>query len=441
MSDETTPAIETATGPGLAVLWTDPYKRRWLGWAVLSFAFLLVGLHRESTAVLAGELQRTFETTGAGLGLLHSSFFYLYAVLQLPGGMITDYAGSRRTAVYGTLLMSAGALTFAVSSTYAVAFGSRALIGLGASVVYLATLRFCANWFRANEFATMSGLTIAVSALGGILATTPLAIAIERTGWREPIFGLGVLGVLGAGAIHFVVRNTPEAGGLAPIEEVPPTAPQTAGDVGSNLTRVLRNPVTWLLGVMLFFGVGVTFTIFGLWGVPYLVQSYGLTVTQASAYVLAAGIGWLFGPPVFGAVSDRLETRTPLILVSVVAGTAVWVSFAVLGTPDLVVVGFLFVAGRFIGGGATLAFTVVKEQFDTAASGTAIGAVNSMGWLGAAVFPVLIGVVLDAFWTGETIDGARVYTETGYRAGFALAAAAVLVMVVCAVLVHRMADA
>lgn len=298
-------------------------------------------------------------------------------------------------------------------------------------------MQFCANWFRVNEFATMSGLTITASALGGIIATTPLAIAIEQMGWRTSVLGLGVVGLLSGGAVYVVVRNTPADAGLPSIEGVPPAVPQTPADVRSNLTRVLRDPVTWVLGILLFFGVGATFTIYGLWGIPYLVQSYDLTVTRASTFVLVAGVGWLFGPTLFGIVSDRLEQRTPLILVSVAISTVVWTTLAILGTPTLSFVGLLFFAGRFLGSGASLAFTVVREQFDTAASGTAIGAVNAMAWLGAAVFPVLLGSVLDAFWTGETIDGARVYTETGYRAGFAIVAVAALVMVVCATLVHR----
>lgn len=116
--------------------------------------------------VLAETLVRTFEMSGAELGLLHSSFFYLYAALQLPAGIFTDYAGSRKTAVYGTLAMSVGSVVFALSPSYVWALAARALLGVGASVLYLAILRFCANWFRANEFATLSGLTLTVSALG-----------------------------------------------------------------------------------------------------------------------------------------------------------------------------------------------------------------------------------------------------------------------------------
>lgn len=439
MSEDSDP-VHSGVQSTLSTMWTDPSYRRWLGWAALSLAFLSVGLHRTSMGVLAEVLVRTFETTGTELGLLHSSFFYLYAALQLPAGIITDYAGSRKTAVYGTLVMSVGAMLFAVSPTYAVALASRALIGIGASVLYLAILRFCANWFRPNEFATLSGLTLTVGALGGILATTPLAISVSQIGWRESVFGIGVTGVLAAILVYTAVRNTPMDAGLSQIDGVPRAPTQSIADIKSNLIHVLQTPVTWLLGLFLFCGIGVEFTIFGLWGIPYLVQSYGLTVTAASSYVLVAGIGWVFGPIVFGVVSDRLETRMPLVLGSVLVVTLVWVTFAVFGTVNLLLVGALFFTARFMAGSGVLAFTVIKERFDPAAAGTAIGAINSMGWFGAAVFPVLFGSVLDTFWTGEMINGARVYTETGYRIGFALAAGAAVLMVVCAFWAIRRLD-
>lgn len=429
---EDSATIRSAEQSTLSEIWTNPSHRRWIGWAVLAFAFLSVGLHRTSMGVLAETLVRTFEMSGAELGFLHSSFFYLYAALQLPAGIFTDYVGSRKTAVYGTLAMSVGSVVFALSPSYVWALAARALLGVGASVLYLAILRFCANWFRANEFATLSGLTLTVGALGGILATTPLAVAVSRIGWRGSIFGIGIAGILATVAVFLVVRNTPSDAGLSQINGVPPAPTQSVADIKSNLASVLRTPATWLLGVLLFCGIGIDYTIFGLWGIPYLVQSYGLTVTRASTYVLVAGIGWVGGPVVFGVVSDRLETRMPLVLGAVLVISAIWVTFAVVGTVALYVVGALFFITRFMGGGGVLSFTVIKEQFNPSAAGTAMGAINSMGWFGAAVFPVLFGAVLDTFWTGNMINGARVYTETGYRIGFALAAGASLLMVVCA---------
>jgi hypothetical protein len=48
-----------------------------------------------------------------------------------------------------------------------------------------------------------------------------------------------------------------------------------------------------------------------------------------------------------------------------------------------------------------------------------------------------MGFVVDAYWTGETVAGARVYSAFVYRVAFGLASLAVVVAVAAAVTLHR----
>jgi fucose permease len=83
-------------------------QRRAALWTLLAASFLLVNFHRTATGVLADTLARTFEATAAELGLLHASFFYIYAALQLPAGLIVDRYGPRRVGTVGLFLMTGG---------------------------------------------------------------------------------------------------------------------------------------------------------------------------------------------------------------------------------------------------------------------------------------------------------------------------------------------
>jgi len=415
---------------------SDPYRRRWLGWGFLVAAFFLVSLHRVSTAVLSGELMQAFDTTATSLGLLHSSFFYLYALMQVPAGLLTDRYGARAIAAGGTGAMSLGAVTFGFAPTYLVAFVGRLLVGFGASVLFVAVMRFCANWFRPDEFGTMTGVTFSVGILGGLAATTPLAIAITTLGWRWTMAGLGLFGFVAAVGVVLISHDTPAGAGLEPIDDVAERPEVTAADLKRYVADALREVETWLLGVMLFFMTGIGITIFGLWGIPFLVQSYGISVTAASVYLLIGNVGGMIGPTLFGWLSDRLGRRTELIALSTVVFAGTWAIFAVFGTIPLLLVAALFLFGRILRGGIPLAFTTIKERHPEGASGTVIGLINTMGWTGAAVFPVLLGAALDAYWTGDTVNGTRVYTLLGYRIAFAIAAVAGLISVGCAVALH-----
>jgi sugar phosphate permease len=418
-------------------LLSDPYRRRWLGWGLLAAAFFLVSLHRTATAVLSEELMRAFDTTGTSLGLLHASFFYLYAALQVPAGLLTDRYGARVIAAAGTALMSAGSLAFGLAPSYLVAFGGRLLVGLGASVLFVAVLRFCANWFRPAEFGTMTGVTFAVGILGGLAATTPLALAVAAVGWRATVAGLGAFGVALAVGVVLFSQDTPDDAGLEPIEDVPDRPEVDAATLKRYTVNALREPETWLLGVMLFFMTGVGITIFGLWGIPYLVQTYDISVTEASVYLLAGNVGGMIGPTLVGWLSDRVGRRTEFIVLAAVVFTLTWGVFAVFGAIPLLLVGAILLFGRVLRGGIPLAFAVMKERHPDGASGTVIGIVNTMGWTGAAVFPVVLGAVLDAYWTGQTVNGTRVYTATGYRVAFGVSVAAGVLSIACALALHR----
>jgi sugar phosphate permease len=417
-------------------VWSTPTKRRWIVWGALALGFLLVNVHRLSTAVLSADLMRAFETTGASLGTLHSAYFYVYAPMQVGAGVLADRLGIRQTATAGTVVMSLGAVAFGLAGSYPVALLARIVIGLGGSVLFIATLRFCANWFRPDEFATMSGLTIAIAGVGGILATTPLAVAVTTLGLRWTLVGIGLVGLAIAVVVWALARDTPATAGLEPVDDVPESATLTLREVATNVRTVFSERETWLAGLALFTSLGINITVIGLWGLPYVADVYELSVTAASTLTLLGSLGLLVGPPAVGRLSDRLGRRTDLMVAGAALYTLAFATLAIVGRPPLPVVGVILFSVSFLAGGYSLGYAVIKDRHRTAASGVATGAVNAVGFTGAAVFPTVMGLILDVYWTGQTVGGARVYTMLGYRVMFGLAAAGGFASLICVAYLH-----
>ncbi|SEH16289.1 Sugar phosphate permease [Natronorubrum sediminis] len=418
-------------------IWADPLKRRWLLWATLGVVFLLVNVNRLSSAVLAEDLMGAFETTGAQLGTLHAVFFWVYAFMQIPTGILADRVGPRVTATIGAAVMNVGVVWFALTDSYLAALAARGLVGLGGSVIFVCILRFCANWYRADEFATMSGATFAISGIGGVVATTPLALAVDATDWRTAIGGLGVLGLLFAVVVFAVVRNSPREAGFDSLEGVPDQPTLSNAELKTYLSDIFRDPLIWVVAIMLFCASGVNLTLFGLWGIPYIVQVYDVSVTYASFFTLLGGVGVMIGPPAIGWLSDRIGKRGELM----VGGGALFVAslaiIALVGDPPLVVVGAVFFFSGLLLGSFLLGYAVVKDRHPDSASGISTGTVNGAGFFGAAILPTLMGWALDDYWAGDVVGGTRVYTETGYQIAFAIATVAGLVALCCTLWLYR----
>ncbi|MXR51740.1 MFS transporter [Halovenus sp. WSH3] len=420
--------------------WSSATSRRWLLWGLLAASYLLVNTYRLSTAVVAEQLMDAFAIAGAQLGTLHASFFLIYAVMQIPTGVLVDSVGPRRTAAVGGLGTNVGAVVFALAPTYPVAFAGRFLIGLSGSVIFVSMLRFCANWYTAEEFGTMNGVSFAVAGMGGIVATTPFALLVGAAGWRSSVILLASAGFGFAVLVYLFVRDSPERAGLDPIEGVPEPPRPSGAESWAFLKQVVRDRLTWAVFVILFCAGGVNLTLFGLWGIPYIRQVYGTTVTTASLFTLLGGIGAVVGPPFFGWLSDQTGLRTEIVVAGGVLYTTVLTIIAVFGDPPLAVVGVAFFLTGGLLGAFVLTYPLIKERNPDRASGIALGTINGASFLGAAVFPSAMGLILDSYWTGELSGGARVYTTTGYRVAFGLAAVAALLALCCALWLHRHDD-
>ncbi len=155
-----------------------PFLRvRRVVFGIVLASFVLSFFHRTAPAAIADELTRAFSISGAVLGMLAATYFFVYTLLQIPVGVLADTLGPRRLLASGSLVAGTGSLTFALASTWEVAAVGRTLVGVGVSMAFIAILKVSAVWFPANRFATLNGVTMFAGNLGAVIAGAPLAAA------------------------------------------------------------------------------------------------------------------------------------------------------------------------------------------------------------------------------------------------------------------------
>ncbi len=89
--------------------------RKWMIWSTSSALYVLVNFHRFAMGVISDQLMAALAIAAVGLGGLSSLYFYLYAVLQVPAGILADTWGPRRTITASAVIMAAGSFVFGVA--------------------------------------------------------------------------------------------------------------------------------------------------------------------------------------------------------------------------------------------------------------------------------------------------------------------------------------
>lgn len=411
-------AQETLHASKAAVLHLLRY--RWFVFAVLGLDGALLSFHYVWGATLSRYHVAAWSLDAAQLGLLAAFGFLPYALMQIPGGLLTDKFGGRAVLTAALTGTAAGTALFALAPNFSVAVVGRIVIGVSSAVILLPSLAVLARWFRSREYATIQGGYLLLSALGSLVATTPLAMAAERWSWRFPMLAVAMMTLVGAGFTWWIVRNTPQDLGLPPLG----TIDQEAGvghekQVRPSLREGWRAwrtvPTLWISSLLLFASWGSLQAFQGLWAGPLLRHVRGFTDAEVgqSLFIFTLGIG--LGPMIFGWFSDRVvQARRPVVIASIFGQTLLWgsVILAITWLP-VVLLNLTFFSIAALGGGVLVTQVMIKELCPPGAFGTIFGIVNGSAFYGTATFQLLAGGILTAVGpqstTNEPTYGAWAY--------------------------------
>jgi MFS family permease len=393
--------------------------RAWLMWSLPAALFLIAFFHRVAPGVMAHELMDAFGVSGATLGLLSATYFYSYAGFMVPAGLLIDALGVRVVMTVGGIVMGAGTIAMGVAATTPLLFAGRFAVGLGATVTFIGALKIAAAWFPPERFGLIAAITATVGVVGGLVATTPLAALVARTGWRGAFWVVGAVTLACAALCIAVVRN-------APPTAAAPGRPSLRGLV-HGMRRVLGNAHTWPPFLSFFFLYASVGNLY-LWIVPYLRDVYGVPSTQAATVSAATSFALIVAAPLTGYVSDSVLRRRKLPYAALCGGLfAVFAVFvATLGAVPLWVVTVLLFAMGIGAAAFVLTWPIGREVNPPELAGVAVAVTNLGGFAGAALTQGPVGAVLDSRWAGRMVGGARVYPVEAYQAAFGICALLVL---------------
>ncbi len=347
--------------------------------------YIIAYFYRVSAAVIAGDLVTDLSITPQELGDIASVLFYAFAFAQLPLGPVLDRFGARWTVFVLGLVTAVGALVFARADGYAGALVGRSLIGLGTACVLMGSLKVYTAWFEPRQFATLSGLQVALGNTGNLLATAPLAWAAVMVGWRQVFLAAALLSALVALVVLVVVRDAP---GEAQRTVRPPLL--------AGWGALARSRSFWGLCLLAFFWYGSYMAVQGVWGAPYLMEVLGYRREAAANLLLLTAIGFIVGCPLAGSLSDRILGSRKKVIAAGQLGLLACMSLF-LGPMQWLPGWFLPVVFLFFGvcvSTGPVLYAQVKELFPASLSATALTSINFFVVIGAALTQQVMGHVM-----------------------------------------------
>lgn len=366
-----------------------------------------------SPSVMSQEIMATYKVEATGLGLISACYFYSYAFMQLPAGLLFDCYGPRRVITSAILFCVFGALFFACTTSIFMACLGRFLIGIGSAFSFIGVLVLVSRWFKPSQFALLAGISQAGSSLGAIFGEYPLSKLSSLIGWRQSMFVLAAIGLILAALVWMIIRDAPYLGRknqrtVSALKE------------WRKLLIVMRKPQTWWIG--LYAGTSWTpIAIFAvLWGVPYLSELKSISIEKSAALCSIIWVAIGVASPILGWFSDKISNRRyPLMLSSIMGLIASLILFnADVLSLFWVVLGLILLGAA--AAGQTLSFSVVKESNLPEYIGSACGFNNMSVLVGAALFQPIYGLILKYYGNVHYVGAVPVYSSGAYKLGFTM---------------------
>ncbi|MFZ7942796.1 MULTISPECIES: MFS transporter [Bacillaceae] len=350
-----------------------------LGWALGNLDRYLINY----AVVHIGE---DLSLTATQTGLILSSFFLGYALMQLPGGILADKFGAKRILLIAVIVWSIFTGLTAVAWTLGILVFIRFLFGIGEGGFQPSASKVISSSFPENERSKVMSIMLSSGGIMAMLVPIISAALLVTIGWRAFFVIAGLLGVI----IAFLYWK------YVPKDKVAHQSVQ-----GPQVKRILgilfKIPLMWSLVIAYFTIYAVNWGL-NSWMPKYLSDVRGLDLVSIGWLQMIPGAIQIIAMIAFGYLIDKLDLKVNKFIGAICALVLAGFLFLMFNAESIT----LFITYQSV---VTLLLTFVLlllpsfvlKRIPSDYAGTAMGMANTGGQLAGFVTPALIGFMVDSF--------------------------------------------
>ncbi len=387
-----------------------PLKRGPIVLTVGAVAYLSAVTQRSTMGVAAIEATHRFHTNASELASLAVWQILIYALMQIPVGVLLDRFGPRILLAFGALVMSAGQLVVAFAPSLPLAVLGRVLVGLGDAFTFISMIRLINGWYQGRAASRLQQWLGNLGQMGQVVSAIPFAFLLHTTNWTSSFtIAATVSLILGFATLAIVSDDRKES-----------TRSRKSISVSRSYRQLLENMRTPSVRMAFWthFSTQSAGTVFVLlWGLPFLVHGEGVPV-QTVAFLLSAFVFIGLGCGVFyGYVCGRWpEHRSTLIITLSSAVALTWaIVLMVPGRSPVWLLTILVVVMAAAGPASMIAFDFSRQWVPVNRLGTANGFINIGGFIATFSTMLLVGLLIDYSSTQSIVFPSQLYSLQNFR--------------------------
>jgi len=368
-------------------------------------AIFVCYIDRVNISVAIIPMARDLDWSPSTQGLVLSSFYVGYLLMQIGGGRLADRFG-------GKLILGLGVLSwslFTILTPPAAWLGFGALLlarvgmGLGEAVTFPSVYNMIARWVPPTEKARAVGFANSGIPVGTVFALVCTPLIVEQLGWEWAFYLFGGVGVLWFLAWQKLVTARPEEHPRIGPEELALLQGQHAADGEQTtppLTHFLKNRAMWAI-IAAHFCSNWTLYVVLSWLPKYVNEGLGVSFAAVGVVAMLPHVASLLFYNVWGNVADRMisaghsVTFVRKLMQSIAAGGLAICLIAIDFTTGLWAAMTLLIVAKILGAAAIGGYAVNHMDIGPRHAGTLMGISNTAGTLPGIIGVYVTGLILE----------------------------------------------
>ncbi|TBL81403.1 MFS transporter [Paenibacillus thalictri] len=402
---------------------------RWYIGGLLGIGVVINFLDRTNISVAGSQMAESYGWSNVQLGVLYSAFFWTYALLQIPVGVLLDKIGVKwilRTCMTLWALATIGTSFMGGMSGVIV---MRMILGAAEAPAFPASAKATGNWFPLHERGLATSMFEGAAKFANVIGIGICVWSITHWGWRGAFIVTGVINLLYAIVFWLFYRDPAEHSKLSREEREyienngSRVASQMEGSTYQNLLLLFGNRKVWGLSIG-FASYGYTLYLFLTWLPSYMTKQLHLSLATGGWYTV---IPWIVATiteiAIGGWLVDHLirkgrnpsKVRKGILIIGMLFGVFVLLEPTTVN-PNLEVA-FLSIALGGLAFAASVSWSIPSIIAPQGMVGTVGSIMNFFAQLMGVAAPVITGYIIDK--TGS------------YNSAFGLAGIILIIGILC----------